>query len=188
MMYYLIFIIFSWYETCHENIIHASAYRPRRRPKVALHLYAFCIIYVNIPYSMTLFNTDRPFSVYRIYDKVDNILIYIGYTSNFYRRKQQHLHTKIDNHPVNRYIRYFSDYISRFEISIISSFSTKSHAMHEESHLIKTLNPWCNIAHSTLHKRGELFSRWNLKSQNEINRQMGEYRADIWWWETCIIL
>ncbi len=105
---------------------------------------------------MTHFKFDSPFCTYMIYDRVDNILVYIGYTSDFYRRKYQHFNSKITTHPINRYIRSFIDYRTRFEISYLSRYPTKSDAISDELYLIKTLNPICNIYHSNQCKRHDL--------------------------------
>jgi hypothetical protein len=97
--------------------------------------------------------TQKEFVVYEIVDVVDNFLIYIGYTSNFFWRSFHYYNTIFRKDPVVRYMRTYSDYKTRFHISIISTFTTKRDALIFETQSIKSRNPWSNSMHSNFRNK-----------------------------------
>jgi len=83
--------------------------------------------------------------VYCIVDRILKDVIYIGSSRNVSARIQQYLYLPNRRHAVNRYMRAWPDWKTRFQFIGLLKYSSYTLAHQAEMTLIFEKTPWCNI-------------------------------------------
>lgn len=135
----------------------------------------------------TKMTAGRFFTVYAIYDKTEDNIIYIGSTTNLKNRIRNHMcsaYSLNKSTPVYEYIRTVCKDRKKFKeffefITILEGVSeTDTEILETEQAMIDKYSPICNVvaAYTSEEEKIEHFKKWREENKEAINKRSKEWR------------